>query len=54
MESRDRDWKVDPCVLKSKEEPLAKMGKLYAGRVKIPGPHTKIPNWDTVTVTAMG
>ena len=51
--SKDRDWEVDPCVPKSKEELLAKLVKLYAGPVKIPGCWAKIPYRDTVTITAM-
>ena len=32
-----RDWEVDPCVPKTSDELLAKLAKLYAGCVKIPG-----------------
>ena len=31
----DRDWEVDPCVPKMKEELLTKLLKLYVGHVKI-------------------
>ena len=52
-EEEGKDLEIDPCAPKTNEEPLAKLAKLFAGCVKIPGHSAKIPCMGAMTITAM-